>query len=256
VNPEEYEHHIAEILRTEGWEARVTPHGHDRGVDIVAERDRVRLAVQAKMYGDSNRLVAGKAVMELYGAAAYADCSMAMIATNGRVLPDAETVAKKLGIEIRVVAASVGAQRTRRRTVITPTADGQATFGEVWRDYIVLLAGTTLSRGNGTANEILRVDDGGLERRTSNGRTQRIEIEIFRWAIEHLLRGDTVTRDEINAEYPGRASSGIMLILSHVRLFETVVVDRKQALRKRQPKRATADPPPPAGSQRQASPRR
>jgi restriction system protein len=97
----------------------------------------------------------------------------------------------------------------------------------------VPLAGTTLTRTNGTANEILRVDDGGIERRSSNGRTQRIEIEIFRWAIERLLRGATVTRDEINVRYPGRASSGIMLILSQIPLFESVAVGRKQALRQR-----------------------
>jgi hypothetical protein len=233
VTPEEYEHHVAEILREEGWEARVTPHRRDHGVDIVAERGGVRLAVQVKMFGDSNRPVAGKAVMELYGAAAYADCPTAVIATNGRVLPDAEAVAEKLGIEIRIIGGSAPASSTKRSSVTAPATDGTATFGAIWRDHVVPLAGTMLTRANGTANEILRVDDGGLERRSSNGRTQRIEIEIFRWAIERLLRGETVTRDEINAEYPGRASSGIVLVLSQVPLFEVIAVGRKQALRKR-----------------------
>lgn len=90
MTPEDYEHHVANLLRSEGWEASVTPHQRDHGVDIVAERGGERMAVQAKMFGGSNRPVNAQVVMELYGAAAYADCAIAMIATDGRVLPDAE----------------------------------------------------------------------------------------------------------------------------------------------------------------------
>ena len=61
------------------------------------------MAVQAKMFRGSNRPVNAQVVMELYGAAAYADCANAMVATDGRVLPDAEEVAAKLGIPIRII---------------------------------------------------------------------------------------------------------------------------------------------------------
>jgi restriction system protein len=132
VTPEEYEHHVAGVLRREGWEARVTPHQRDHGVDIVAERGRVRLAVQVKMFGGSNRPVAGKAVMELHGAAAFADCNKAMIATNGRLLPDAEAVAKKLGIEVRIIAAGKTAVAVAATGApIATTTDSPVTFGAV-----------------------------------------------------------------------------------------------------------------------------
>jgi restriction system protein len=103
MRPEQYEHHIARILRAEGWDAEVTPYQRDFGVDIIAERDGVRLSVQAKMWAGANRRVAEPEVMQLYGAAAYADCSKAMMVTDSEVLEPARRIAEKLGIEIRPV---------------------------------------------------------------------------------------------------------------------------------------------------------
>ena len=229
MTPEEYEHHVANLLRREGWEAIVTPHQRDHGVDIVAERGGERMAVQAKMFGGSNRPVNGQVIMELYGAAAYADCAIAMVATDGRVLPDAEEVAAKLGISIRIIPAATGgapgALATRARA---DSAGAPTTFGEVWQAHVMPLAGTTLTRANGQTNAILRVDDGGIERRTSSGRNQYLQLEIFHWAIEQLLAGATVTREQINDRYAGRASSGIMLILGEIPLFETATVAAKK----------------------------
>lgn len=231
MTPEEYEHHVAEVLRAEGWSASVTPYTHDFGVDVIAERDGRRLAVQAKMFGGANRPVAATMVRELYGAAAYADCSEAMIFTDGRVLEEAREVAAKLGIEIRSLPA-VGAVNA---SVPSPRAgdDEELSFGEVWRDYVMPMVGRTFTRSNGKTNTVLAVDNSCLERRTSTGRRQLINVEIFRWAIEKLLDGATVSRDDINARYPGRASSGIALILSYIPLFESTRIDGKECLRMR-----------------------
>jgi hypothetical protein len=48
-----------------------------------------------------------------------------------------------------------------------------------------------------------------------------------------MLGGDTVSRDDINARYQGRGSSGIALILSFIPLFENVRIDGKERLRMR-----------------------
>jgi hypothetical protein len=42
-----------------------------------------------------------------------------------------------------------------------------------------------------------------------------------------------VSGDEINAQYPGRASSGIALILSAIPLFESSRIDGTQKIRMR-----------------------
>lgn len=64
------------------------------------------------------------------------------------------------------------------------------------------------------------MDWSGIERITSNGKNGKIKIEIFKWAINRLLTTGKVTRDEINQNYTGRASSGIVLILTQVPFFE------------------------------------
>lgn len=46
------------------------------------------------------RKVNRAAIMQLYGAMAYQDCTKAVIATDGELLDDAISVAKKLKIEI------------------------------------------------------------------------------------------------------------------------------------------------------------
>src|SRR4051812_32324322 len=83
MTPEAYEHHVAAVLRSEGWVARVTPGTHDFGLDVIADRGATRLGVQVKMYGDSSRRVGTEAALHLFGAAAFADCQERLIATNG-----------------------------------------------------------------------------------------------------------------------------------------------------------------------------
>ena len=235
MTPEEYEHLVAEVLRSEGWDAHVTPYVRDYGLDVVAERDGRRLGVQAKMYGGANRSISVETVMLTYAAAAYADCGEAMIVTDSRVLDDARQVADKLRVALRVVSAITSPRAAPPEACDPKPARAGLSFGEIWDTHFVPLAGRVLIRPNGTTNEILKVDHAGLVRRTYDGRIQTIKIEIFRWTIEKLLRGEAVSRDEINQHYPGRASSGIALILSAIPIFDTVNVAGKRAVRLRAP---------------------
>lgn len=229
MTPTQYEHHVAEVLAAEGWHCEVSPPTHDLGLDIVCEKQGRRLGVQVKMYG-GGRPVNSQIVMQLYGAAAYRDCGEAMIATDGRILDDARFVAKKLGVSIRIIAAS---GIDSREADLGGQGTNGWTFDSIWERYVMDLEGRTLTRHGGSANVVLAVDWGGLTRRTSNGKVQRIEIEIFQWVIERLLAGETVLRDEINDQYVKRASSGIVLIVGSLPMFDTVKVGRKSGLRLR-----------------------
>jgi restriction system protein len=230
LTPTEYEHHVADLLRAEGWDARVTPPSHDFGLDIICERPGRRLGVQVKMYG-AGRPINTQMVMQLHGAAAYQDCPDMMIATNGRVLDDARRVAKKVGVEIRYVPVSApGARRVSRGHGERTALD----FDRVWEEQVMPLAGQVLTRSNGTTNEILAVDWTGITRRTSNGSIGTIDIEIFRWTVERLLRGEVVLREGVNDQYPKRASSGVMLVLSALPPFATVKVGGRTGLRMRE----------------------
>jgi hypothetical protein len=231
VTPDEYEHLVAAVLRGEGWQATVTPSVHDFGLDVIAERGGVRLGVQAKMYLQANRPVNAMTVMHTYGAAAYHDCDQCMIATDGRVLPDAETVAAKLAVEIRLIPTSTSVEDGTRDL---PAGDaGADTFARIWAKEVSALTGRTLHRSPGRSNDVLAVDQGGVLRRTSNGKTQRIDIDIFRWTIDRLLNGETVLREDINAQSIDRVSSGVILILSQLPMFELTIEGRKRGLRMR-----------------------
>lgn len=226
MNPEEYEHHVADVLRAEGWAATVTRLSRDLGVDVLAARGERRLAVQAKMYGSSSTRVNAEQIMCLHGAAAYADCHESMLATDGQLTHEAELVAEKLGIEVRQIAAD--AARPAEQVPGDPSS-----FGAIWRDHIEPLAGTELVRENGKTMKIVDVDGSGVRRITTGGTAQRIAIDIFRWTIDRLLAGETVSRKEIHERNPRQVSSGVMLILDSVPEFETVSVGRGKALRLR-----------------------
>lgn len=236
MTPDEYERHVAAVLAAEGWKTTVVGRVGDHGIDVIAERDGRRVGVQAKTWDGANRKINGRLVMTVYGAAAFHDCPEALIATDAAVLPDARQVAAKLGVEIRHLPA-----RSLRTGGLAAAEPPGLTFGYVWTEHVAPLAGRTLTRENGSSNEIVAVDGGGITRRTSNGRIQHIEIEIFRWAIERLLHGATVTREEINEQYEGRASSGIMLVLSSLPVFEPLKLHGRQAVRLSQSPRRTPD---------------
>ena len=152
-------------------------------------------------------------VMELHGAKDYFDCTKAIIATDGILLSDAIEVAKKLKIEI----LNINSLTYVPKNITSKLSD--KTFESIWENYIMPLSGTTLKKGNGDINKILKVDWSGIERLTSKGNKGKIKIEIFKQTVNKLLTEGFITRDEINQNYPGRASSGVVLILSQVPFF-------------------------------------
>jgi hypothetical protein len=213
MNPRQFEELVCEYFRKNGFKTEMTSYSGDYGVDVFAKKGNEKIAVQAKMYGSSTRKINRQMVMELHGAKDYFDCSRAIIATDGNLLPDAIQVATKLKIEVLYIDNLSQLTQTKDKT-------GDNTFDNIWEKYIIPLAGKTLIRANGEKNNILKVDWSGIERLTSKGNKGKIAIEIFKLTINRLLRDGYITRDEINQNYSGRASSGVVLILSQVPFFK------------------------------------
>jgi restriction system protein len=220
----EFEEAVAARLLAEGYATELGQGRSDYGVDVFATRGGETYAVQAKMFGGTARPVNRQMVMELHGAAAYFDCAGSMIATDGRITPDALEVAKKIGIRIvDMGGADTGGPAplpglSPAQTPPQPTGD--LDFATIWERDIMPLKGATLTRPDGSSNTIEKVDWSGVERISSNGERGRIKIEIFQWAINRILSTGSVTRTEINDQYQGRASSGVFLILAQVPCFE------------------------------------
>jgi hypothetical protein len=213
MNPRQFEELVCEHFRNSGYEAKTNSYVGDYGVDVFATKGKEKIAIQVKMYGGGTRKINRQMVMELHGAKDYFDCTKAVIATDGALLTDAKEVASKLKIEVLYINSSF-VPTTKK----TSTQD--KTFDSIWEKYIIPLQGKTLTRDNGETNKILKVNWSEIERLTSNGNKGKIKVEIFRQAINKLLADGSITRDYINQNYVGRASSGVILILSQVPFFK------------------------------------
>jgi restriction system protein len=222
MNPKQFEELVCEYFRNKGYEAKTTSYINDYGVDVFATKGKEKIAIQAKMYGSGTRKINRQMVMELHGAKDYFDCTKAIIATDGVLLSDALEVAKKLKIEVLNISSSLPLTAIKKTT-------NDKTFDDIWEKYIIPLQGKTLTRESGETNKIVKVNWSEVERITSNGNKGKIKVEIFKQAINKLLTDGLITRDYINQNYVGRASSGVILILSQVPFFQ--LTDRPTGLK-------------------------
>jgi Holliday junction resolvase len=215
MTPRQFEEIVCEHYRKHGYKVELTPLSGDYGVDIFAVKNKERLAVQVKMYGNTTRKINRQTVMKLHGAKDYFDCTKAVIVTDGVLLSNAVKVAKKLKVEVFYMQPS--------HTVTSPSKRNnlrkEISFESIWEQYIMPLEGKTLYKSNGETNVVTKVDWSGVERITSSGNKGKIKIEIFKQSINKLLKSGNLTRDEVNQNYTSRASSGIILMLSQVPLF-------------------------------------
>ena len=95
MTPAGFENFCADQLRRAGWNARVTMQGRDQGVDVVAEKDDVRVVIQCKLYA---RPVGNKSVQEAAAAKAHEQASYGIVVTNNRYTTAAEQLASTNGI--------------------------------------------------------------------------------------------------------------------------------------------------------------
>ena len=204
MTPDQYEKYVANYFQNKGYKVKQTPYSNDYGVDVFAEKNKEKIAIQAKMFGNSNRKINRQMVMEFYGAKDFFNCNKGIIVTDGEIIQNAKDVADKLGVEILFIYPQSHVPKNNSQ------------FDEIWENYVMPLEGKTITRNNGKINKILEVNWGGINRITSNGNQQKIDIEIFKKTINHILENGSITRQEINDEYSKRASSGIVLILSQL----------------------------------------
>jgi len=217
MNPRQFEEFVCQHFRQQGYKTELTTYSNDYGIDGFAIKGKHKIAIQSKMYGHSTRKINRQTVMELHGAKDFFDCTKAVIATDGTFLKDALVVAEKLKIEILYL----NQMQKSTSTIITTTKNkNDKTFEQIWEDYIIPLQGKILTRNSGETNQIIKADWSEIERKTSNGNNGKIKIEIFKQAVNRLLTDGSITRDYINQNYVGRASSGIILILSQVPFFK------------------------------------
>ncbi len=95
---EEFEDCIAELLKLKGYiKVITTPSTGDHGVDIIAERDSIKYAIQCKRYA---KKVGNKSVQEVYSGKAFYDADVAIVITNNYFTDQAKQEARKLEVKL------------------------------------------------------------------------------------------------------------------------------------------------------------
>lgn len=95
MTPNQFESFCAAELRQAGWHARVTLQSRDQGVDVVAEKNGIRVVIQSKLY---KRPVGNKAVQEIAAGRAHEQADYGIVVTNHRYTQDAEQLASTNGV--------------------------------------------------------------------------------------------------------------------------------------------------------------
>ncbi len=75
----EFENYVEALLRRDGYKTETTSTSGDYGVDLVAIKDKQRIAIQCKRYTKS---IDQKAVREVYAGMTKYQCSLGVVITN------------------------------------------------------------------------------------------------------------------------------------------------------------------------------
>ena len=87
----EFEHCVAGLLRSQGYENIRLTEQFELGVDIIADKDDTYWGIQVKRY---KRLVRADAVRQVVAALRSYQCDMAMVVTNSVYRHPAEQLAR------------------------------------------------------------------------------------------------------------------------------------------------------------------
>lgn len=94
-NPFDFEKKCAEILNKNGWQAKATQKSADKGIDVIATKDDITVALQCKLY---SKPVGLKAVQEAFSGKEYYNANYAGVVTNSTFTVAARQLAKSCNI--------------------------------------------------------------------------------------------------------------------------------------------------------------
>lgn len=95
MTPAEFEMHCANALRVHGWTVFQTSMSRDQGVDVVAEKDGLRVVLQCKLYSNP---VGNKAVQEISAGRLHQQAHYGAVVTNNTYTSAARELANTNGV--------------------------------------------------------------------------------------------------------------------------------------------------------------
>ena len=95
LDPLQYEHHCADLLRRTGWDVRVTQASGDQGIDLIANRGDVKAVFQCKKYSQP---VGNGAVQEIIAGKQFEQAHIAAVVSNAPFTTSAKQLANATGV--------------------------------------------------------------------------------------------------------------------------------------------------------------
>ncbi len=95
MSPYDFEKECARILNLKGFSARATKGSGDQGVDVLAEKNNIKIAIQCKQY---SKPVGNKAVQEVIAGKNFYNTEYAAVVSNASFTPSARKLAAKCGV--------------------------------------------------------------------------------------------------------------------------------------------------------------
>ncbi len=95
MNGFEFEEYSKIFFTSKGFEVSITQKSCDYGADLIAEKDGIKWAVQAKRYSHK---VSPKAIQEVVSSKAYYACEKACVITNSYFTQAAQKLAQANGV--------------------------------------------------------------------------------------------------------------------------------------------------------------
>ena len=97
LDPIQFEHYCADILRNSGWDAHVTQASGDQGVDVIANRGNVKAVLQCKKYSQP---VGNAAVQEIIAGKQFEQADIAAVVSNNSYTQSAKQLANAAGVHL------------------------------------------------------------------------------------------------------------------------------------------------------------
>lgn len=93
----EFEKYISRLFQSWGYKSHTTQETNDQGVDVIAEKNGVKIAIQTKCY---NGVVGNSAIQEIVAGMKFYDADKAMVITNSTFTKSAIELAKKNNVQL------------------------------------------------------------------------------------------------------------------------------------------------------------
>ena len=96
INGYDFEQLLAIIFDNLGYKVSTTPTSGDNGVDLIAQKHRLKIVIQCKLY--FNHSVGNKAIQEIYAGKNYYQADIGIVITNSKYTLPAIDLANNLNI--------------------------------------------------------------------------------------------------------------------------------------------------------------